>query len=156
VARRVQDLADHPGALRKAVAWSAARWLLDAASLWVFLQAFGHTVRPDQLFIAYGIAYVLAAIPITPGGLGVVETTLIVALVGFGTPRGVAGLAVATYRLVSYWVPIPLGAASYLSLRLWTRPRAARDEMRRAVEEAQREEEEERADATVARGRRPG
>jgi putative heme transporter len=140
-AERVRELAKHPRALRTAILWSTARWLLDAASLWVFLAAFGHVVRPDQLFIAFGIAFVLAAIPITPGGLGVVETTLIVVLVGFGTPRGIAGLGVATYRLVSYWLPIPLGAASYVSLRFWTHPRAARDEIKRAVEEAQRERE---------------
>jgi uncharacterized protein (TIRG00374 family) len=151
IADRVQELLKHPGALRKAIGWSAARWLLDAASLWVFLAAFGHVVRPDELFIAYGLAYVLAAIPIAPGGLGVVETTLIVALVGFGTPRGVAGLAVATYRLVSYWLPIPLGAASYVSLRFWThRPREARDEVRRALEEAQRDAERARHEGAVA------
>jgi uncharacterized protein (TIRG00374 family) len=150
IADRLRDLARHPGALRTAILWSAARWLLDAAALWVFLAAFGHVVRPDQLFIAYGIAFVLAAIPITPGGLGVVEATLIVALVGFGTPRGVAGLGVATYRLVSYWVPIPLGAASYLSLRFWThRPRAAREEMRRAVELAEREAQQARREGAV-------
>jgi uncharacterized protein (TIRG00374 family) len=150
LAERVQELARHPGALRTAIAWSTARWLLDAASLWVFLAAFGHIVRPDELFIAYGIANVLAAIPITPGGLGVVETSLTVALVGFGTPRGVAGLGVATWRLVSYWLPIPLGAASYLSLRFWTHPREARDRMRRAVEEAQRDVEQERARGQIA------
>jgi putative heme transporter len=150
IAGRVQELTSHPGALRTAIAWSAARWLLDAASLWVFLAAFGHVVRPDELFIAFGLAFVLAAIPISPGGLGVVETTLIVALVGFGTPRGIAGLAVATYRLVSYWLPIPLGAASYVSLRFWAhRPREARDEVRRAVEAAQREAEQARHDGAV-------
>jgi hypothetical protein len=70
--------------------------------------------------------------------------------VGFGTPRGVAGLGVATYRLVSYWVPIPLGAASYLSLRFWThRPRAAREEMRRAVELAEREAQQARREGAV-------
>jgi len=44
----------------------------------------------------------LAAIPITPGGLGVVETVLTSALVGFGTPRGIAILGVVTYRLAKF------------------------------------------------------
>jgi uncharacterized protein (TIRG00374 family) len=138
ISRRVQELIKHPGALRTAVLWSAAHWLLDAASLWVFLAAYGHLVRPDELFIAYGLAFVLAAIPITPGGLGVVETTLTVALVGFGTPASVAGLGVATYRLVSYWLPIPLGAASYLTLRfVRSQPSVAKEEIKRAVERAE-------------------
>jgi uncharacterized protein (TIRG00374 family) len=149
IADRVQEIGRHPGALRTAVGWSAAHWLLDALSLGIFVAAFGHVVRPDELFIAYGIAFVLAAIPITPGGLGVVEVTLAALLVGFGTPRGTAGLGVATYRLVSFWLPIPLGAASYLSLRFWTHPAAARAEMQRAVERARREADHARRDGAV-------
>jgi uncharacterized protein (TIRG00374 family) len=150
IASRVQDLAARPHALRTAIAWSAARWLLDAASLWIFLAAFGETVRPDQLFIAYGVAFVLAAVPITPGGLGVVETTLTVLLVGFGTSPGVAGLGVATYRLVSYWLPIPLGAASYATLRFWRRDRhAARVKLQQAIEEARDDAERARREGAV-------
>jgi uncharacterized protein (TIRG00374 family) len=149
IADRVRALTSHPGALRTAIGWSTAHWLLDAASLWIFVAAFGHLVRPDELFIAYGLAFVLAAIPITPGGLGVVEVTLATALVSFGTPAGVAGLAVATYRLVSYWLPIPLGAASYLSLRFWTHPAAARAEMQKAVDHARREAERARHEGAV-------
>ena len=93
-----------------------ANWLLDAASLEVFVGAFGHWVNPDGLLVAYGLAYVLAALPITPGGLGVVEATLTSLLVGFGTPRGVAALGVVTYRLINFWLPIPLGGVAYISL----------------------------------------
>ena len=60
-----------------------------------------------------------------------------------------AGLGVATYRLVSYWLPIPLGAASYLSLRFWTHPAAARAEMQRAVERARQEAGQARRDGAV-------
>jgi len=42
------------------------------------------------LLVAFGLANVLAAIPITPGGLGVVEAVLTSTLVGFGTPSAVA------------------------------------------------------------------
>jgi hypothetical protein len=149
IADRVQEIGRRPGALRTAVGWSTAHWLLDALSLWIFVAAYGHVVRPDKLFIAYGIAFVLAAIPITPGGLGVVEVTLTALLVGFGTGRSAAGLGVATYRLVSFWLPIPLGAASYLSLRFWTHPAAARAEMQRAVDRARREADRARREGAV-------
>ncbi|MDQ6797492.1 MAG: hypothetical protein M3011_05615, partial [Actinomycetota bacterium] len=39
-------------------------------------------------------------------------------LVGFGTPRGVALLGVAAWRLFNFWLPIPIGAGTYLSLRV--------------------------------------
>lgn len=99
-----------------AIGWAAANWMFDMAVLWVFLAAFGHTASIPGLLVAYGLANVLAAIPLSPGGLGVIETTLIVTLVGFGTPRSVASLGVASYRLIQFWLPIPTGAAAWASL----------------------------------------
>ena len=103
--------------LTHALIWAAANWLLDAASLWVFVLAFGHVVSPVDLLVAYGLANVLAVIPITPGGLGVVEGILIPTLVGFHVPLGIATLGVLSYRLINFWLPIPVGGAAYLSLR---------------------------------------
>ena len=125
--------------MRRAVLWAAANWLLDAASLFVFLAAFGHIENPDGVLVAYGLAYVLAAIPVTPGGLGIVEGVLVPSLVGFGATRAVAIVAVIGYRLVNFWLPIPVGAGAYLSLR--TRSvrgtTKRRQELGRAVAEAQ-------------------
>lgn len=118
LAVRLREMGSDRRLLARAVAWATANWLLDAASLWVFLLAFRHLVRPDALLVAYGLANVLAAIPITPAGLGIVEGVLIPTLVGFGTPRGIAILGVISYRLVNFWLPIPVGALAYLSLRL--------------------------------------
>jgi len=84
----------------------------------VFVGAFGKWVNPDGILVAYGLANVLAVIPITPGGLGVVEATLTSLLVGFGAARGVATLGVVAYRLVNFWLPIPVGGLAYLSLQV--------------------------------------
>jgi uncharacterized membrane protein YbhN (UPF0104 family) len=65
----------------RAFGWAAAAWLFDAASLGVFIAAFGHRVSPDGLLIAFGLANVLAIIPVTPRGLGVVEAVLIPTLI---------------------------------------------------------------------------
>jgi uncharacterized membrane protein YbhN (UPF0104 family) len=111
----------------RTVSWASANWFLDAAALWVFLLAFGFRAPFDGLVVAYGLANVLAAIPITPGGLGVVEAVLTATLIGFGAPRGIAVLGVISYRLVNFWLPIPFGAAAYISLRLHATPRRAGD-----------------------------
>ena len=71
-----------------------------------------------RLTVAFCVANILAVIPLTPGGLGVVEATLISLLVGFSLDRSTAAIAVVTYRLAQFWLPIPLGAISYMSLRL--------------------------------------
>jgi uncharacterized membrane protein YbhN (UPF0104 family) len=59
----------------------------------------------------------LAFLPISPGGLGIIEAVMIPSLVGFGTPRAVAVLGVVSWRLFNFWVPIPTAGLCYLSLR---------------------------------------
>jgi hypothetical protein len=121
VADRITLLIANRRKLWWAFTWAALNWLLDAACLWVFLWSFGAVVSPIDLLVAYGLANVLAAIPVTPAGLGVVEGVLITTLVGFGVPHSQAILAVLAYRLVNFWIPIPLGGLSYASLQ-WRRP----------------------------------
>ena len=101
-----------------ALTWASLNWLLDAASLWCFIAAFGAYANPVGLFAAYGIANVLGAIPITPAGLGVIDSVTPVLLIGFGLTRSVATLGVLAWRLVNFWLPIPTGVASYISLRV--------------------------------------
>ncbi len=118
VAERLEELIRDRPLLRKVVFWALANWLLDAASLWVFVQAFGGTLSLDALLVAFGLANVLAAIPILPGGLGVVDATYLTTLVGFGIPRRVVVASIGTYRLAQYLMPIALGAMAYASLRV--------------------------------------
>lgn len=112
-----QLLADRRG-LRISATWSLCNWGLDAASLWVFVAAYGHRVNLDGLLLAYAVANLLAVLPISPGGIGVIEGVLIPSLVGFGTPRAVAVLGVVSWRLFNFWAPIPVGGGCYLSLRV--------------------------------------
>ena len=102
--------------------WASLNWLLDAASLWCFVAAFGHLVNPIELFAAYGIANVAGALPVTPAGLGVIDSLAPLLLVSFGVTRSVATLGVLGWRLVNFWLPIPAGAAAYVSLKV---PRGA-------------------------------
>jgi uncharacterized protein (TIRG00374 family) len=98
--------------------WASLNWLLDAASLWCFVAAFGHLTNPVELFAAYGVANVAGALPITPGGLGVVDSIAPVLLVGFGVPGGAATLGVLGWRVVNFWLPIPTGALAFVSLKV--------------------------------------
>jgi uncharacterized protein (TIRG00374 family) len=115
---RVQELAQDRRQLGKTILFSSANWLLDAGSLFLFVAAFGRWVNPAALLVAYGLANIAGALPITPGGLAIIEGTLSSILVGFGTPRTIAILGVIGWRLVNFWLPIPLGGVTYLSLRV--------------------------------------
>jgi uncharacterized protein (TIRG00374 family) len=108
--------------LATSLLWASLNWLLDAASLWCFVAAFGRFVNPVELFAAYGIANVAGALPVTPAGLGVIDSVAPLLLVSFGVTRSVATLGVLGWRLVNFWLPIPAGAAAYVSLKV---PRGA-------------------------------
>ena len=49
-----------------------------------------------------------ANLPITPGGLGVVEGSLTIALVQFGGAEVSTVAAVLLYRILSFWAELPL------------------------------------------------
>jgi hypothetical protein len=114
-----------------ALVWASLNWILDAASLWCFVAAFGHRANPIELFAAYGIANVAGALPLTPGGLGVVDSITPLLLVGFGVTRSVATLGVLGWRMVNFWLPIPTGALAYVSLKV--KPHSGMQAMRAAL-----------------------
>lgn len=104
-------------AMRSVAVWSVANWLLDAASLWVFLEFFGAAITPAAVILAFGAANLVGMVPLTPGGLGVVDVTMTLVLSQFGVPADAAALGVAGYRLSHYWLPIPAAAIAYLMVR---------------------------------------
>jgi len=53
----------------------------------------------------------------TPGGLGIVETTTILLLKSFGVASDLALEAVIGWRLINFWLPIPVDAGCYISLQ---------------------------------------
>jgi uncharacterized protein (TIRG00374 family) len=115
-----------------AVLFAFGNWVLDAAVLWVCLAAFGEVVHPGLLLTAYGAANLLGLLPVTPGGLGVVEGVLMPALVAFGVGGGAAVLGVLSWRVVQFWLPMPVGAVAYLALRVGD-ARSGRDLSRRSA-----------------------
>jgi putative heme transporter len=151
---RVEDLISDRVLLRKVGRWAVLQWCFDMASLWVFIRAFGATVDIDALVVAFGLANILAAIPITPGGLGIVEATYISTLVGFGIPRRIATLGTASYRIAQYFFPILLGGIMYLSLRVGPWSIERRDRLLRLRELAEAQTTENRVDFILRFGRR--
>ncbi|MBV8990270.1 MAG: flippase-like domain-containing protein, partial [Solirubrobacterales bacterium] len=65
------------------------------------------------------------ALPITPGGIGVAEGTLTVLLVAYHMPTATAMAGVIVYRILSFWILVPVGwAAVGVLLALQSRGRA--------------------------------
>lgn len=157
VAVRLEELAADRQLLGRTIGWAAANWLLDCAALWVFLRAFGYTADVDALLVAFGLANVLAVIPIMPGGLGVIDVALSTALVGFGAPAQQAVLGVAAWRLAQFFFPIVLGGILYASLRVgpWSIRRRERLQRLRDIAAEQASNPESALDFAARFGHRP-
>lgn len=95
----------------------AGRVALDFSSLLCALLAAGTRPNPWLVLLAYAATAVLALIPLTPGGLGVVEASLSGLLVLAGIPAPKALVATLAYRMCSYWLPIGAGAISAVAFR---------------------------------------
>jgi uncharacterized protein (TIRG00374 family) len=96
----------------KALLFGFGWWLLDYSALLLALAAIGASPDPSLVLVAYAGGLVLSMVPLTPGGLGFVEAGLTGLLTLAGIDAADAALATLAYRLVSYWLPIPLGAAA--------------------------------------------
>jgi uncharacterized protein (TIRG00374 family) len=107
---------------RAGVTWASVNWLLDAICLWVCLRAFGASVPVELVLASYGLVNAIALLPITPGGIGIVEGLLIPALVAAGAPPGTALYGVLTWRLLQFWLPIPAAGVCWASLTLTGTP----------------------------------
>lgn len=105
-------------AFAQSYGFASADLLFDLLSLDLMFLAFGYQPGFGPLAVAYAAANIASAIPLTPGGLGVIEVTLVAITVGFGAPRATAVIAVLGYRVVNYWLPLLPGAVAYLRLRL--------------------------------------
>ncbi|MGO9487833.1 MAG: lysylphosphatidylglycerol synthase transmembrane domain-containing protein [Solirubrobacteraceae bacterium] len=117
----MQDLPKRLLAQRTAVAQAVgSHWwqaLLAAAGKWVFdyltlvfaLAAVGARPNVALVLVAYSAVSLLGQIPLTPGGLGVVEAGLTGALALIGVSGGTAVIATLAYRLFNYWLYLPAG-----------------------------------------------
>jgi uncharacterized membrane protein YbhN (UPF0104 family) len=97
-----------------AVPAAAVRWLFDYGTLVAALAAVGSHPKASLVLLAFFTAQLLGQIPLTPGGLGFVEAGLTATLALAGVTAAAAVAATFAYRLFSYWLPLPAGAAAAL------------------------------------------
>jgi uncharacterized protein (TIRG00374 family) len=98
---------------KRALAATVGRWAFDYLTLLAALAAVGERARPGLVLLAFCAAQLLAQIPVTPGGLGFVEAGLTGMLTLAGVGGAAAVLATFAYRLVTYWLPLPVGLAAW-------------------------------------------
>jgi len=115
------------------IGWGVANWILDCGCLALSFSAIGAGIPWRGLLLAYGAGQLAANLPITPGGLGVVEGSLTIALVTFGGAEDSTVAAVLLYRILSFWAELPIGWATWGVLAWWGRPVGAPDALAERV-----------------------
>jgi putative heme transporter len=111
--------------------WLSLTTLISHLSLFlVLLLALRHVGVADsevswvEALAAFALVRLLSAVPITPGGLGVVELGLAAALVLAGGDKAEVVAAVLVFRVLTFLLPIPIGAVTYW---LWRRAEGRRE-----------------------------
>ena len=89
--------------------WGCANWLFDCACFAMMFLAVHADIPWKGILLAYGAGQLAANLPFTPGGLGVVEGSITIALVAFGGAQTSTLDAVLMYRLISFWLTLPVG-----------------------------------------------
>jgi len=108
---------DTVGIVRQRWQWLTASTIVGHLSVYVVLIVTLRALHVTQdevtvieSFAAWALVRVLGAIPITPGGFGIVELGMTGALVAFGAPQAEAVAAVLVYRFLTVAPPLVLGA----------------------------------------------
>ena len=98
-------------------------WFLDrdvaasALCLQMALRAFGETVPLWVIMTAFTVSDVLGYLSTLPGGLGVIDTSLMALLAGSGVPLAAATAATLTFRMFAFWLPRALGVFAWFDLQ---------------------------------------
>jgi uncharacterized protein (TIRG00374 family) len=104
------------GQLAVPVGYAALNWLLDLCCLIAVAHACDLPLTAFQLATVYLAVQVVRQVPLTPGGIGLIEASLLAGLVTAGAPQSGAAAAVLAYRLISCWLVLPAGLLAYVRL----------------------------------------
>jgi pimeloyl-ACP methyl ester carboxylesterase/uncharacterized membrane protein YbhN (UPF0104 family) len=136
-AQRLGSLQLAPSGWVTVTGLGVGNWLADAAVLVVSIRAAGGPVPWNDLLLVYGSGVAAQSLNITPGGLGVAEGTLSLALVATGLRASQALAAVLLYRLASFWL---VALAGWLVLWFLRRGRHATELRDKPAERAPRKD----------------
>ena len=89
---------------------AVVKWIADFAVLAAATFAVGATVDFVALATVYVGIQVIRQIPLTPGGIGIIEAALLAGLVTAGAAAAPAAAAVVIYRVLTFWLILPAGA----------------------------------------------
>jgi uncharacterized membrane protein YbhN (UPF0104 family) len=124
----------HPTRSAAAVFGAVGWWTGQIGILWACFHALGLEVPLGVVVQAYFVGMVANLAPSPAAGVGTVDAGLIAAFVLFGIPAETVFPAVLTSRLISVWLPLPLGIWGYLRLRKTVRGWQEEDDLAATIQ----------------------
>jgi uncharacterized membrane protein YbhN (UPF0104 family) len=112
VTRPLAELRLTPRVAAGALAAGLCNWLADCGCFVMAILAVSGHVPWTGVLVVYAIGQIAANLPITPGGVGVTEGAMSVLLIAYGVHTETAVAAVLLYRIISFWLAVPLGWAT--------------------------------------------
>ncbi|HSZ38481.1 MAG TPA: lysylphosphatidylglycerol synthase transmembrane domain-containing protein [Trebonia sp.] len=109
---RLVEIAQQPRKLAQAIGGALLLNLAYILCLAACVAAFGGSAPVAKIGVVYLTGVALGSIIPTPGGLGAVEAALTAGLTAAGVPGGVAVSSVLLFRLLTFWLPVPVGWAA--------------------------------------------
>ena len=114
---RLLDAVQDPRRLAMGLGGNLVLTLGYGLALYACVAAVGADVSIATATLVYVSGNAVGSIVPTPGGLGAVEAALAAGLTAAGVPAGAAFSAVLLYRLITFWLPIPLGWVAWNRLQ---------------------------------------
>jgi glycosyltransferase 2 family protein len=116
---RLLQMAQHPRKLAQGIGGTLLLSVAYILCLDVCVRALGGSLPIASVAVVYLTGSALGSLVPTPGGLGAVEAALSAGLTAAGLPGAAALSSVLLYRLLTFWLPVPLGwvALKYLERR---------------------------------------
>jgi len=113
---RLLEVAQQPRKLAQGIGGALLLSIAYILCLAACVAAFHGSVPVASIAVVYLTSSAVGSIFPTPGGIGVVEVALTGGLSLAGLPSAVAGSAVVLFRLLTFWLPVPVGwvALNYL------------------------------------------
>jgi len=107
----------HPKRQAAAVLGAMGWWAGNIGILWGCFEAFGVSLPIGVLVQGYFLGMIANLAPSPAGGVGTVDAGMIGAFALFGVPVADAIPAVLMFRVIGFWLPIPVGIYAYIQLR---------------------------------------
>ncbi|SDQ54280.1 conserved hypothetical protein [Thermostaphylospora chromogena] len=117
VVPRLLDVLQSPRKIAEGFSGTLLLTLAFVVCLDACVRAFGESISFAAVAVVFLAGNAIGSAAPTPGGLGAVETSLVVGLTLFGVNSGIATSAVLLYRLLTFWLPVLVGWAAFTHLQ---------------------------------------